>query len=195
MSATASARYDRVSIALHWAIGLGILFLASTELIRHEFAKGHFIREGLKPIHMPLGTILFVLILARLAWRIFAAKVPADHSTGANAIAARAIHLALYGMMVATPLLGLVYVFGSGKAVDFGMFQIALPLKDLLGGIAKAAREGHEVLGISILVLAGLHAVAALGHHYLLRDDVMKRMLPGRSEAPMRAPSGIVAAE
>lgn len=180
MSAPSPLRYDRVSIALHWVIGLGIILLASTELIRQEFAKGSAIREGLKPIHMPLGTILFTLILVRLAWRIFGAQVPADHSTGRNAIAAKAIHLALYGLMLAIPLMGLVHTFGSGKVVDFGLFQLKLPLQDMLGGVAKGARAVHEVMGVSILVLAGLHAVAALGHHYLLRDDVLARMMPKR---------------
>lgn len=189
MSASLTTRYDRVSIVLHWVIGLGIVLLAGTELFRQEFPKGHFIRDGLKPVHMPLGTILFALILARLAWRLFAARVPSDHSTGRNALAAKAIHLALYGLMVGAPLLGLVYTFGSGKVVDFGAFQLALPLKDLLGGVAKGARGAHEVMGISILVLAGLHAVAALGHHYLLRDDVLARMLPARRAASHAVPA------
>lgn len=176
-------RYDRMSIALHWAIGIGILLLAGTELLRHEFPKGSFIREGLKPVHMPLGTILFGLILARLAWRLLAAKVPSSHSTGPNAIAAKAIHLALYGLMIGAPLMGLVYALGSNKVIDFGVFQLALPLQSLLGGVAKPAREVHEVLGTAILILAGVHALAALGHHYLLRDDVLKRMLPGRRQS------------
>lgn len=173
-------RYDRVSIALHWAIAIGILLLAGTELLRHEFPKGSLIREGLKPIHMPAGTILFGLIVIRLAWRMMAAKVPSAHSTGVNGVAAKAIHLALYGLMLGTPLMGLVYAFGAGKVIDFGLFQLTLPLQATLGGIAKSAREVHETLAIAILVLAGLHAAAALAHHYILRDDVMKRMLPKR---------------
>lgn len=171
-------KYDNVTIALHWIIGFGIIALAATELFRHEFPKGHFIREGLKPIHQPLGTLLFALILARVAYRMFAARVAPDHKTGAGAVAAKIVHLALYGLMLATPLLGLVYVFGSDKVVDFGAFQLALPLKASLGNFAKTARELHEGLAITILGLAGLHAAAALVHHYVLKDGVLSRMRP-----------------
>ena len=170
-------KYDNVTVTLHWIIGIGILLLAGLELFRGEFPKGHFIREGLKPIHQPMGTILFALILFRIAWRAMAAKVPSGaHSSGWSALAARAVHFALYALMITLPVLGLIYVFGNDKGVDFGVFKIALPLKDVLGGYAKSARWWHETLGIGILLLALLHAAAALGHHYILRDGLLNRM-------------------
>lgn len=46
---TSPRTYDTVSILLHWTVGIGILLLAGTELLRHEFPKGHLIREGLNP--------------------------------------------------------------------------------------------------------------------------------------------------
>lgn len=172
------ATYDRMSVALHWIVGAGIILLAGTELFRHEFPKGHFIREWLKPIHQPLGTLLFALILVRVTWRLLLAKVPSGAHTGgiAGALAA-AVHLALYGLMVALPVAGLVYVFGSDKGVDFfGFYTLAIPLKASIGGYARDAREVHEALGTGLLILAGLHAVAALGHHYLLKDGTLARM-------------------
>jgi superoxide oxidase len=170
--------YDRMSVALHWVIGLGIILLAGLELFRGEFPKGHFIREGLKPIHQPLGTILFGLILVRVMWRLLLAKVPDGGAEGGfAALAGKAVHVALYVAMIALPLAGLTYVFGSDKGVDFfGLFTLAVPLKAVLGDVAKSAREVHETLGVGILVLAGMHAVAALWHHYLLKDGVLTRM-------------------
>jgi superoxide oxidase len=170
--------YDRMSVALHWVIGLGIILLAGLELFRGEFPKGHFIREGLKPIHQPLGTILFGLILVRVTWRLLLAKVPVGEAGGGMAaFAAKALHVVLYALMIVLPLAGLMYVFGSDKSVNFfGFFTLAVPLKGVIGDFAKSAREVHETLGVTILVLAGLHAVAALGHHYLLKDKVLARM-------------------
>ncbi|MEQ1694482.1 MAG: cytochrome b [Hyphomicrobiaceae bacterium] len=170
--------YDRMSVVLHWVVGLGIILLAGTELLRHEFPKGHFIREGLKSIHQPLGTILFGLILVRVTWRLMLAKVPGGAQGGRLAgLAASAVHVLLYAVMIALPLAGLVYVFGSDKSVDFfGLYTLAVPLKAVFGGVAKSAREIHEALGVGILLLAGVHAVAALGHHYLLKDGVLARM-------------------
>lgn len=170
-------KYDGVMIMLHWVIGVGIILLAGTELFRQEFPKGHFIREGLKFIHQPAGTVLFALILVRLAWRMTLAKVPSPQQPhGFGELAAKIVHTALYGLMVAIPLLGLLYVFGSDKSIDFGAFQLVLPLKSAIGTVAKSMRDLHETLGIGILLVALVHALAALGHHYVLKDGLLSRM-------------------
>lgn len=98
-------------------------------------------------------------------------------------MAASFVHAALYVLMLGVPLLGLAYVLGSDKAIDFGLFKLAVPLKAYIGSFARDAREVHEALGIGIQVLAGVHAAAALGHHYLLRDGVLQRMMPRRLAA------------
>jgi superoxide oxidase len=170
-------KYDNIMIALHWVIGIGILLLAGLEMLRTEFPKGHFIREGLRPIHQPLGATLFVLICIRVAWRVFAAKVPAEHEPRtAGTVAAGYVHFALYGLMIGLPILGMVYVFGNDKAIDFGLFNLAIPLKATLGSIAKSSRWWHETLGVGIFCLALLHAAAALFHHYVLKDGLIGKM-------------------
>lgn len=190
---TSIKKYDNVSVALHWIIGLGILTLAGLELFRTEFPKGHFIREGLKPIHQPLGTLLFMLIMARVTWRLLLAKVPTDnHRLDLVGIAAKVVHFALYALMIGLPLLGLVYVFGNDKVIDFGIFNLALPLKTSLGGHAKSARWWHETLGITMFALALLHAAAALGHHYILKDGLLRKM---RFAKDIELESPLVAAE
>lgn len=170
-------RYDNVTVILHWTIGVGILLLAGLELFRLEFPKGHVVRETLKPIHQPLGTALFVLIMFRVTWRLLAARLPSQtHGTTWAGIAAGLVHTLLYALMIGLPLLGLVYVFGSDKAVDFGLFKVAFPMKSMLGDYAKSARWLHEVLGIAIFGVALLHAAAALFHHYILNDGLLLRM-------------------
>ena len=169
-------KYDNVTIILHWVIGIGILAIAGLELFRHEFPKGHFIREGLKSMHQPAGTAIFALILCRIMWRMTFAKVPAETNRGVASLATKFVHLALYGLMIGIPLVGMLYVFGSNKSIDFGWFALALPMKDTLGGIAKSMKEIHEAAGITILVLGLVHAAAALVHHYGLKDGLMSRM-------------------
>lgn len=180
---TETNRYDRLSIILHWTIGIGILLLAGMELIRGEFPRGHFLREGLKAVHQPLGIVLFALILVRVGWRFAGATVPRASGKSLMDLAGHIAHIALYALMVLLPILGMIYVFGNDRVVDFGLFKLSLPLKASLGGIAKPAREVHEALGVTILVVAGLHAAAALFHHHVLRDGVLRRMMPG-SPAP-----------
>jgi superoxide oxidase len=192
-----NAKYDNVTVMLHWVIGIGILVLGGIELFRHEFPKGHFIREGFKAIHQPAGTVIFALIMFRLMWRMTMAKVPTPQTIpGPSAIAAKLVHLALYALMIALPLAGMLYVFGSNKVIDFGAFSLALQLKDVIGGSAKSMREVHEALGLTIMVLGLAHAAAALAHHYLLKDDVLARMRIGRRPHVDQEPRGpIVAAQ
>ena len=95
-------RFDNVTIALHWLIGIGIIVVAIAELVRGEWPKGHFIREGLKALHNPVGTVIFALIMFRVAWRL-AHPAPAmpDDMRGWEKVAAKLTHLALYGLMLA----------------------------------------------------------------------------------------------
>lgn len=180
--------YDRITMVLHWSIAIGIVLLAGIELVRHELPKGSFFREGLKPIHQPAGTVLFGLILLRIMWRAFFARVPAEAGGALAQVLGRLMHLVLHGLMIAIPLLGMLSVFAAGKSINLGLVQLVVPLQEPLGFAAKLLREWHEVLGIAILFVAGLHALAALFHHYVLRDDTLVRMTGGR--IPHEAGSG-----
>lgn len=171
--------YDHLSIILHWAIAIGIVALAGLEMLRQEFPRGSLIREGLKSIHQPAGTILLLLVILRIGWTLLFQRKPKDSDPrGLASSGANLVHLALYALMLAIPLVGLVSVFSAGRPIDFGLFQIAVPLKATLGGLAKGLREVHETLAFAILSLAGLHSLAALIHHVVLRDDTLRRMLP-----------------
>ena len=79
--------------------------------------------------------------------------------------------------MICMPLAGWLILSAAGKPIPF--FGLQLPAlisenKDL----AKLIREFHETLGKVGYFLIGLHAVAALFHHYVLRDNTLRRMLP-----------------
>lgn len=129
---------------------------------------------------MPAGTIIFALVLARIVWRLWHA-VP-DTPAGSSSWERRASsvsHAALYSMMIAIPLLGIVFTFARGRPIDFGLFQLAYPLDRLVGrGTMKLLKRLHEALVQAVLGLAFVHARAALWHHYVRRDDVLTRMLP-----------------
>ena len=79
------------------------------------------------------------------------------------------------------PLLGFAATFARGRPVDFGLFQIASPLSvSVSRDVARALKEAHGYLAEAILVIAFIHALAALWHHYVRKDDVLTRMLPSR---------------
>ena len=183
MSST-PARFDRLAIFLHWSIGLGIIAVAAAEMLRGELPKGNAVREGLKFAHNPAGTIIFALVLLRIVWRLLHPAPAAPSSTKAwERSAAAASHLALYTMMIAIPLLGIVFTFARGRPIDFGLFQISYPLNHFIDtATMKLLKKLHEWLGQAVLGLAFIHAAAALWHHHVRKDDVLTRMLPGRKE-------------
>lgn len=178
---SAPRRYDTVSVFLHWSIALGIIVIAILELTRGElFAKGSVMREGLKAFHEPAGTVIFALVLVRLFWRSL--HVPPELPETMvpwERLGAKLMHILLYALMVAIPLVGIATTFARGRPIDFGLFQIPNPLNGSIGRSgARTLKELHEFLGQAVLAVAFLHAAAALWHHYVRRDDVLTRMLP-----------------
>jgi cytochrome b561 len=175
---TAALRYPRALIALHW---LTLLLLAGAYAcieLRGNFPRGSALRDGLKQWHYALGLAVFVLLWVRVALRL-RGPLPPTALAGWQRIVASATHALLYLFMAATPLLGWALVSAEGKLPTW--FGAALPA--LLApdhALAERLEGWHETLGTAGYWLIGLHAAAALFHHYWLRDATLGRMLPGR---------------
>lgn len=177
-----SASYRPVQKALHWAIFL--LVLACYGLTYNEvfFAKGDPIRDLSWWSHISLGLLLTALIAARLLARLALGTPPLPSTmSGMEVAAAKGAHFLLYALMIGIVGLGITLTWLRGDALTFfGLFTIPAPIapdRDL----AHQVKELHELCADGILVVAGLHAVAALWHHYVRGDDVLTRMLPRRS--------------
>ncbi len=173
-------RYAPISIALHWLMLLVIAAVFATIELRGEFPRGSDVREGLKTWHFMLGLSVLALVIVRIGARL-KYPAPADPAgTGLTRLLAKAGHLALYLLMIAMPLAGWVILSAEGKAVPF--FGLELP--PLVGGdkdLAEQVEDLHKLGGTIGYWLIGLHALAALVHHHLLKDGTMTRMLPGRN--------------
>lgn len=176
------ARYGRLSIALHWLMLLLIAAVYATIELKGNFAKGSEPRELLKHWHFMLGLSVFVLVWLRLLARWLHPAPLAVASAAWEQWLAKLAHLALYGLMIGLPLLGWLTLSAAGKPIPFfGLELPALlaPNKELAGDI----KDIHETVAVLGYWLIGLHAAAALFHHYVRRDDVLRRMLPQRRQA------------
>ncbi|MBT2187458.1 cytochrome b [Sphingobium nicotianae] len=181
MSSTAAPhRFPPLAIALHWVMVALIAAVYACILLRGTYPRGSDLREGLKTWHFMLGLAVLVLVLVRIVARFVSTEPPIVPEPPAWQMRlARITHLALYAFMVAMPLLGWVALSASGKAIPF--FGLHLPA--LVGPgetLAEQVEEVHETIGTIGYFLIGLHALAALFHHYFLKDDTLRRMLPGR---------------
>ena len=173
-------RFAPWSIALHWAMVVLIAAVYACMLLREYFPRGSTMREGLKTWHFMLGLTVLVLVSVRIVARMLGRAPPITPEPPAwQSLSAKAMHYALYAFMVAMPVAGWVILSASGKTIPF--FGAELPA---LVGQSKALAgkvEGvHEAVGTIGYFLIGLHAVAALFHHYIAKDDTLRRMMPGR---------------
>lgn len=174
MSSPAPSRYKSVSIALHWlmfALLIGVYVAAELQEGDDDGAFAAW--------HYSLGLSVFVLvwirIVARLIW-----PAPAAVEGGWRNVLSKAVHGALYVLMIGMPVVGWLILSAEGDAISF--FGLGLP--PLVGpnhGLAEGLEEVHELGGKIGYGLLGLHAAAALFHHYVLRDGLMGRMLPSRA--------------
>jgi cytochrome b561 len=176
-----SRRYDSVSIRLHWLIAIGVIVVGLAEMFRGDlFAKGSAPREILKALHEPVGLVIFVLIVARIMWRLAHTPptMPSDMRSW-EIFAAKLTHVTLYALLIAVPLLGLATTYVRGKPISFGLFQIAVPVGTVVAkDTARLIKGAHELTSQLILAVAFVHAAAAIWHHTVRKDDVLTRMSP-----------------
>lgn len=179
-NAPARRRFNSSAIALHWVV-LGLVVAAYTcILLRENFPKGSELREALKAWHFALGLSVLVLMLARVPLRMFVWKSPAITPEPAlwEKWLAVAVHVALYGLLIAMPIAGWLILSAEGKDISFWGLQLP-PLVAPSEPLAEQIQELHETGGTIGYFLIGLHAAAALFHHYVQKDDTLVRMLPG----------------
>ncbi|WP_410012344.1 cytochrome b [Sodalis sp. C49] len=176
---TPSRRYDKWTITLHWATALIVIFLFASSQIWEQLERGTPWRKGLQSLHISFGIMLAALIVARLIWRGTAGKrLPAASSSLWLHRIAKLTHWALYLLLIGQVTLGFLFRWAQGEPfLFFGLF----PVPDIFGVDPMLRRTFgmlHFYTAWTIIILAGLHACAALFHHYVLRDDTLKRMFP-----------------
>ncbi len=176
---TPHSRYSSLSITLHWAMLLLLIAVYACMELRGYYPKGSDFREGLKMWHFMFGLTILLLVLIRVVARVTGGTPPIIPDPPAwQTLIARLTHLALYAFMIAMPIAGWVILSASGKTIPF----YGLDLPALVGpdkAFAEQVKELHETVATIGYFLVGLHAVAALFHHYIVKDDTLRRMMPG----------------
>ena len=180
--------YTPVAKGLHWLMAVMIVGLLALGIYMHELPLSPQKLE-LYSWHKWAGVTVFLLVWLRLAWRVThpAPALPQSMSSLMQ-LAAHAGHMALYGLMIVIPLTG--WLMSSAKGVQTVWFGV-LPIPDLLPRdkeLGKSLAELHEALSIGLLLLIAGHAAAAFLHHFIHKDDTLRRMLPGRPTPTQETP-------
>jgi len=169
--------YTRTAIALHWlAVALIVIgFTIGLWMVDLPIAP-QTIR--IYAYHKWIGVTVFLIALARLAWRL-AHPVPSFAGLPEwQRRASSASHFLLYLLMLVIPISGWLYSSATGVQVVY-LGVIALPkLVAKNDALAAVLRSVHVSLNFTLLALVLVHAGAALRHHFVERDRVLLRMLP-----------------
>lgn len=165
-------RYSKLTIYIHWITALLILAAWITA------EGGHRVRTDPPLLHFSLGLAVLALVVPRLAVRLFSDGPPVeDPQNPWMNLAAKIGHWVLYLFLVALPLTG--WYAASRLGVEVSFFGLHLPsLTAAVEGRPGLIAELHENGGTLVLILAGLHALIALWHQFVLRDGTLGRMNP-----------------
>ena len=172
-------KYSKPAIALHWLIALLIVIAFALGTILGDMHGISPAKLKMESWHKWLGCTVLGLAALRLIWRLLR-RPPALPETMPRwqRQAAGALHILLYALMFAVPLSGYFYTLAAGVPV---VLYGVIPLPVLIGPDPHLKHQLHELHELLTYVLLGafiLHVLAALKHHFLDRDDVLKRMLP-----------------
>jgi len=166
-------RYGTLTRALHWLMAA----LVAWQLLKlgDRIAGGeHWVGQTLVPWHVSIGVLLLVLIVARLAWAV-SQRGQRPQPDPAMALAVKAGHGLLYASLVLMPVTGIMVMLGGGYGVN--AFGVQLVAKGEELGWAAALGSLHSPLAWLLTALVIGHVGMALLHHFVKRDETLKRML------------------
>jgi cytochrome b561 len=185
-------RYTRVAIILHWVMAVGIAALASMGLAMTHLKLEPMQLFQLYQLHKSIGITVLLAAFLRLAWRLSHRSPDLPEAMPAvEKAAAAGGHLLLYALMFALPLTGWALVSVSVLNIPTVLYGILpwpdLPLLPALDNKAPAEallKLVHAYGAYALLALVAVHTAAGLRHHFIIRDDVLRRMLPHRRQLP-----------
>lgn len=180
-------RFDRVQMALHW---LTFLFVVTLFLLAQTWKflpQGGALRHALQALHISFGLLFTAVLAVRLLWRFGLAQHPLPVTRGLVRLASDGMHHLLYLLLVAQVALGLVWGWASTEGLRLFGLLIPPPMT-LTTDQRHFVGSLHGTVASVIIILAGLHAVAALFHQFVLRDGLLWRIVPGRGAPQPAAP-------
>ena len=170
-------KYGAVAKALHWGVALLVLGLLPLGWYMSDLPRG-IERFRFVELHKSLGLSVLALMLARSLWRAFNPPPPLPASLpGWEHWAARLTHYAIYLALFTQAAIGISIVWAANSTLGFfGLFALHSPISPD-HDLKELAEEAHGLLAIAIVALLVMHIAAALRHHFILKNDILRRML------------------
>ena len=169
-------RYDNLSIILHWTTAMLVVAQFGLAELWDFFERPT--HHAMVVTHMSLGIILTAVIAVRIAWRILPGHRVSNATRGWSNIASKTVHYLLYGLLASEVTLGFLLRWSENKALSFFGLPIPSPFSEFSKAVHEAIGNLHDWLAWTIIIFAVGHAFAAMFHQFILRDGLLRRMMP-----------------
>ncbi len=174
-----SDQYGLITKTFHWLMAVMIIILVLMGLFMGDLPEDSMLRFQAYMLHKSFGALALAFVLCRIGWHLISKTPEQVESLPAwQKKAAVALHYLLYVCMLAMPLSGLAMTSAAGRKLNvFGLFDLPdlmPPNKDLSGLFWNL----HDYSSTLLIIILGLHIAAAIKHHFIDKDTVLKRMLP-----------------
>ncbi len=184
--------YGVVSRVIHWSMAIAIISMFALGLwMRTLDYYSPWYREA-PEIHKSVGIILLGLLVLRFIWRIVTPRPGDENLTPLERRVSSVVHWGFYPLLLALMISGYLISTADGRAIEvFGLFSVPAVYEQK--GMEDLAGFIHEWLAYGVIAVASVHALAALKHHLVDRDDILTRMLKGPPEptaTPQHSPHG-----
>jgi superoxide oxidase len=171
-----TARYSFIAIAFHWAMFVLVVIVGVLGLLHDSWPKQT--QAFWINVHALIGISLWLVLVARFTYRVrhIPPALPTDIGVFSRRLSGP-VHLTLYGLMFVIPIVGFVAFIYHGRVFQFGLFDLNLGIKKN-PAIFEPTEDIHGYLAYGLFAVAGLHALAALWHHFIRRNGVLRGMWP-----------------
>ena len=168
-------KYGVVTRVLHW--GMALLLIYQLGGVAAGALLGETpLTEAWGAYHKPVGLLLFVLAVIRAIWGLVNLSRRPAPKRGVIGKLAVAGHLFLYGLMLFVPAVALIRQYGSGRTFEAFGITIMQGGHERIEWMTKLGGDWHGEMGWVLLAMMGLHLIMALVHHFVWKDDVLKRI-------------------
>jgi cytochrome b561 len=173
-------RYGAAAQVFHWLTAILVVaayFMGPGGSEQRVYSSA---TDFTRQTHETLGVTVFALVLVRFLWRLMDTAPEDPPMKPWMRYSAKLVHVVLYGLLIAIPGSAIVGAWLEGHPLTLWGFGNIGPMLSPAHDVGLSLASLHTTLGDIILWVAGLHAGAALFHHFFLRDSVLLSMLPGR---------------
>jgi cytochrome b561 len=175
---SSAMRYGLGAIGFHWSMFVLVIVVGVLGLLHDSWPKET--QRFWINVHALVGLLLWFMLVARIWWRARHMPPPLPPAVGAYSRRfSRPVHFSLYALMFITPIIGFVTFIYHGRVLNFGIFQVDFGIPSNRA-VFHPTEDIHGYLAYALFAFAGIHALAALWHQFVVRDGLLGRMWPGR---------------